>query len=448
MRAESVSLGAMIVRAGAFAWALAVVFSRALFAEAVKNSLVRHDQGRSRPVADRTFLLVSQLSDGETRIVMSDEQDQVSEEMQPWLKSGEPHMNVVTERYLTFESDNGGFNNIRMAFEFFVDVARTSNRTLVLPPHEGLYLLDWGPKTSRNNDDRGWITTRTQTEYEDLWDLAELRKKIPLLRAQDFYDGVLRPGGAPEAASPNLQTNNQPDFSQWKYALSKTADLAMGKCDRVRQRAESSEAKVVHIPAQLWDSSGRPTSHEQRFLYCNSDMVKDIHYQRHLYAAASGPIARMGVRNYTALHLRRNDFQYTQAPDAADGFLGTITGSLRPKETVYVASDELDPGWWSQLRSALKARGHELVNFEDFKPELLERGLKEKFSGMVEMIICTGARSFWGSKDSTFTQGIQLLRSGLKEAKGPWDLSEDDFGTSKQFAFMQDRKPIGGKFIA
>jgi hypothetical protein len=379
------------------------------------------------------------------RIVMNNEQEQVAEEMQPWLKSGEPHMNVVKERYLTFDSDNGGFNNIRMAFEYFVDVARTSNRTLVLPPHEGLYLLDWGPKTARNKTEMSWISTRTQTEYEDLWDLAELRKKVPVLRAQELYDNVLvhRPGGVPRAASPSLQTNNQPDFSQWKYWLSKVGDVALGNCATVRAQAETSEAAIVHIPARTFDSQGHLTNggREQRFLYCpNGNMREDIHYQRHLYAAASGPIAKMGIRNYTALHLRRNDFQYQQAPDSAHGVLGKVAGTLRPKETVYVASDELDPQWWSQMRSTLKAAGHELVTFDDFKAELLDRGLKEKFSGMVEMMICTGARSFWGSRMSTFTEGIQILRDGLKKSKGPWGGPEEDFGTAKQFAFLQIRQ--------
>jgi len=345
----------------------------------------------------------------------------------------------VKNRYLTFDSDNGGLNNIRMAFEYFVDVARTSNRTLVLPPHEGLYLLDWGPRTYHNLTNKGWIQTRTQTGYEDLWDLGELRKKIPVLRAQELYDDVLRPGGAPKAASPSLQTNNQPDFNQWKYWLSTIGDVALGNCASVRKQAEDSQAAIVHIPARTFDSHGHLTNggKEQRFLYCEGSMRQDIHYQRHLYAAASGPIARMGVRNYTALHLRRNDFQYQQAPDSAHGVLGKVAGTLRPKETVYVASDELDPQWWSHMRSTLKAAGHELVTFDDFKLELLERGLKEKFSGMVEMIICTGARSFWGSRMSTFTEGIQILRTGLKQSKGPWDGPEEEFGIAKQFAFLQ-----------
>ncbi|CAK0813820.1 unnamed protein product [Prorocentrum cordatum] len=368
----------MGARAGALAWALAAALMRARGAQAVKSSLVRREA--SRPEArDRSFTLVSRLSDGELRIVMNDEQDRVAEEMQPWLKSAEPHMNVIKTRYLTFETDNGGFNNIRMAFEYFVDVARTSNRTLVLPPHEGLYLLDWGPRTARNRSDQGWIGTRTQTEYDDLWDLGDLRKKVPVLKAQDFYDDVLRPGGAPLVASPSLQINNQPDFSQWKYWLSKTADVALGNCGTVRHVAESSQAAVVHIPSRLWDSHGHMTSErEQRFLYCDhGNTDKEIHYQRHLYAIASGPIARMGLRNYTALHLRRNDFQYQQAPDTPSRIMEKIAETLKPKETVYVASDELDPEWWSQLRSALKAGGHELMTFDDFKPELLDRGLKE-----------------------------------------------------------------------
>jgi hypothetical protein len=420
----------MGVRTSGFAWALAAVSLNALAAQALKISDQSSPIRRDGPAR----------ADGEMRIATGDEQDQIAEEMQPWLKSGEPQMNVVKDRYLTFESDNGGLNNIRMAFEYFVDVARTSNRTLVLPAHEGLYLLDWGPKTARNRTEPNWIPTRTQTEYEDLWDLAELRKKVPALRAQELYDNVLvhRTGGVPAAASPSLQTNNQPDFSQWKYWLSKTADVALGGCTSVRQQAESSQAAIVHIPYRLWDSHGHPTSQmEQRFLKCGGGMREDIHYQRHLYAAASGPIARMGVRNYTALHLRRNDFQYEQAPDSANGVLGKIAGTLRPNETVYVASDELDPQWWSQLRSTLKAAGHELVTFEDFKSELLDRGLKEKFSGVVEMIICTGARSFWGSRMSTFTDGIQILRSGLKQSEGPWGGPEEEFGITKQFAFLQ-----------
>ena len=42
---------------------------------------------------------------------------------------------------MTFEPDNGGWNNIRMAFETVAVFAHATGRTLVMPPAQRLYLL-------------------------------------------------------------------------------------------------------------------------------------------------------------------------------------------------------------------------------------------------------------------------------------------------------------------
>lgn len=46
------------------------------------------------------------------------------------------------EKYLTFEPDEGGWNNIRMGMETTVMLALSMGRTLVLPPEQNLYLLN------------------------------------------------------------------------------------------------------------------------------------------------------------------------------------------------------------------------------------------------------------------------------------------------------------------
>jgi len=46
------------------------------------------------------------------------------------------------KKYMTFEPDRGGWNNIRMSMETAIALAVAMGRTLVLPPKQGMYLLN------------------------------------------------------------------------------------------------------------------------------------------------------------------------------------------------------------------------------------------------------------------------------------------------------------------
>jgi hypothetical protein len=96
------------------------------------------------------------------------------------------HRPLVTQpfspQYLTFDIDCGGFNNIRMGFEFAVLLAFITRRTLVLPPPTPWYLIDFGPikRMKRGTNER---TTSSLDEY---FNMSSLRAFVPLITSSQF----------------------------------------------------------------------------------------------------------------------------------------------------------------------------------------------------------------------------------------------------------------------
>ena len=56
------------------------------------------------------------------------------------------------DKYISFEYDNGGWNNIRMGMECVLVIAHALGRTLVIPPQQHLYLLGQKHKDAHDKD--------------------------------------------------------------------------------------------------------------------------------------------------------------------------------------------------------------------------------------------------------------------------------------------------------
>jgi hypothetical protein len=87
-----------------------------------------------------------------------------------------------TTKYLTFEPDRGGWNNIRMNLENIFIIAAATNRTLVLPPASPLYLLSKDKKEKHKN-------------FGDFFNLQDemFQKRINVITMQEFLE---REGGS------------------------------------------------------------------------------------------------------------------------------------------------------------------------------------------------------------------------------------------------------------
>ena len=74
----------------------------------------------------------------------SHDREYIEKQLKYWTKGISKHNGKEKPKYnqyMTFWTDCGGFNNIRMAFEYMVITAYVLNRTLVLPPKQGWYLI-------------------------------------------------------------------------------------------------------------------------------------------------------------------------------------------------------------------------------------------------------------------------------------------------------------------
>ena len=92
-----------------------------------------------------------------------------------------PHHDLHHDRYLTYEYDEGGWNNIRMSLECVLVFTHAMGRTLVSPPRQNLYLVD---KKYKAKDG----TMRSGMGFEDFFDMELLRshKGYHVITSEEF----------------------------------------------------------------------------------------------------------------------------------------------------------------------------------------------------------------------------------------------------------------------
>merc|ERR1719510_1360143 len=70
-----------------------------------------------------------------------------------------------------------------MGFEYSVIMAWITNRTLVMPPTTGWYLIDWGPLARMKTEDTSQVSS-----FGDFFDMSDLAKLVPIMTTAEFID--------------------------------------------------------------------------------------------------------------------------------------------------------------------------------------------------------------------------------------------------------------------
>jgi len=131
-----------------------------------------------------------------------------------------PHHADHHDKYLTFQYDQSGWNNMRMAMEILLMVAHATGRTIVAPPPQHLYLI------SEKHKHHGEKKFHYKTGFEDFYDLELLKSHqgLHIMHMEEFL--------AKEGVTGNLKGRLPPENSTqawgtklWAYMKEVRLDL-------------------------------------------------------------------------------------------------------------------------------------------------------------------------------------------------------------------------------
>ena len=318
------------------------------------------------------------------------------------------------EKYLVFSPYRSGLGNVIMSYECALALSYITNRKLLLAPTLHITHICVNAK-------------ETGHTFWDLFDESITRQEFDI---EDYHSHELFQGKFEQMQTYYSWFENLPsiveDCYSWKPGLGEGVYHMTG-----------SNICFVNDPTQYQDEDFRSfvcnrkvidvNCSQQYFLFENNlfqhfwyliypgrsierNKLKDkinrvVRYKQKFYDMFMSSIMNH-IGAYNAVHVRRNDFfiQFgysLQSVDQGDKLLTQLLRVFDPKKPLYIATDETDLSFFSPVREVFK----DLYFIDDIGIQLskLERAI-------LDQIICSKADDFYGTRNSTFSKRINVMR--------------------------------------
>jgi len=304
-------------------------------------------------------------------------------------------------KYLVVTPDAGGFNNIRLAFEVTVVVAVLTGRTLVLPDKKKWYLLG-----------------SQSVGFEDFFDIEDLKKLVPCMTMADYNSKGLRGGATAHISlSPLNHVIAYPTVSAVKTLLA-SEKVRFGK---------GHGRDLVDFPpgSKLYEADTLTVDNRQYrmlatwhtfTLFANPQhdkalkrLMRDhVHYAMPIWEFAAKAVDELGgMGSYTALHIRRGDFQYKETRLGAEKLFHNLEPLLTRsgKKKLYFSTDEKNKAFFDVFRN----KGYECHFFTTLS-SISDKVVPFHLIGLVEQLIAAESNLFVATRLSTFSSYITRVR--------------------------------------
>ena len=320
-----------------------------------------------------------------------------------------------TNKFLLSNVDLGGFNNIKMVFENYIVIAYLTGRILVLPPPRHFYLL--------KNKDAYQIT--------DFLNLEHLKKYINIQYSHEYPI--------------NCHTNKEYD------------DFLKNQCYRFNNNKglifEEELNKLANYQFITYDTY----SHSHRLLdywYCqirccptNLENLKqimgyEIPFVDEITNTTNNITTNSILKNgFNSMHIRKGDFQWKEINNLSiQDIYRQIENILDPEIPLYILTDEKDKSFFDYLQDKFKT-----ILFWNDVEYLYNKGNNKDYNSdyipMIEMSLATKSKLFIGSRLSTFSGNIIIMRGFTKKMMGKGLINKQKYDQDYHDTILYTNKP-------
>lgn len=297
--------------------------------------------------------------------------------------------NTKTKRYLSFEPDLGGWNNIRMEFEIMFVFAAATGRTLILPPDTPFYLLQKDSKVKHRgfrhffHDFDDVVDVMTTEEFYKLEVLGNnsyslpsdkdvLSKLVSSLSKCNFRKKSETSCGAVFEHLSEI-ANFVPDwhgehhclimddinwFRDTRTDMTEELQRFCGTREPAFYNTTIHDAPLLHFRTGANHKETRLLSQFYSFIHFTNPHVGNFYkrlvrnrcrYSDEIFCSSGKIIQALSDGNaeangnhtlssYSSMHIRRGDFQWKKMRITADEWYENTKDIFRPGETIYIAT--------------------------------------------------------------------------------------------------------------
>jgi len=184
-----------------------------------------------------------------------------------------------------------------------------------------------------------------------------------------------------------------------------------------KSKAETGGRLLVHFYAFLFFQEWHTDLWMKRFVRDHVRYIDDIQCAAarivHAIRSSKNNDKTDKLHQYDSFHIRRGDFQYKKTRISAEEIVAAAKAEIPVGSTLYIGTDERDKDFFKPL----KEHGWNLLFLDDFKNLLGD--INPNYYGMIDQLIVSRGRSFFGCWFSTFTGYINRIRGYHSQTNNP-----------------------------